>query len=195
MWCERRCAGCGEHGVEVCDACLARLVPAGEVEPPAGLDRCWCLFEYESVGRALVAALKFHNRRALAALLGAGMAGAVASGVRFDVVTWAPTSSDRRASRGYDQSRLLATAVATDLGCPCRRLLRRRRGPPQTGADRAQRAVGPGFTARVRGQPSVLLVDDVVTTGATVRAAANALRVAGAVQVVAVAAARTGRHG
>jgi predicted amidophosphoribosyltransferase len=111
-----------------------------------------------------------------------------------DIVTWAPTTAVRRRQRGFDQAELLARAVARRLGLPCRSLLARRPGPPQTGRALAERRGGPGFRPRraVSGR-SVLIVDDVVTSGSTAAAAAGALRSAGARSVVVLAAARTPR--
>ena len=112
---------------------------------------------------------------------------------RVDVVTWAPTSARRRRRRGYDQAELLARAVAWRLGVPCRRLLRRVDDPrgPQTGRTRAERLAGPTFVARRRVRGVVLVVDDVVTTGATLRAAETALLAGGARSVRSIAAAAT----
>ena len=109
-----------------------------------------------------------------------------------DVVTWAPTSSARIAERGFDQAELLARAVAKELGLPCRRLLYRAHGAPQSGHDRAARLLGPAFRARApRPGLRVLLVDDVVTTGATLHAAAQSLLDAGIADVRCIAAAAT----
>jgi predicted amidophosphoribosyltransferase len=198
MWFERRCATCDRAGDELCATCAARLVPVGEVAAPPGLERCWCLFDYDGIGRDVVLALKFHNRRGLGAVLGAGMAALVAGQVDPAAVTWAPTSAARKAERGYDQARLLAAGVAAGLAVSRRRLLRRRRGSPQTGGDLVARHHRPHFVA-MRHVPAlvegpVVLVDDVLTSGSTLSAAATALRAAGAREVVALTAARTSRH-
>jgi predicted amidophosphoribosyltransferase len=107
------------------------------------------------------------------------------------VVTWAPTSPERRRERGFDHAELLARRVARRARRPLRRLLVRLPGPAQTGLSVGERRVGPRFSARGRVGSSVLLIDDVATTGATLAAAAAALRAAGATRIVALTAART----
>jgi predicted amidophosphoribosyltransferase len=146
---------------------------------------------YSGAGRRLVQALKFRSARPLVGPLATAMAALVVDAA-IDVVTWAPTSASRRRRRGYDQAELLARAVARRLGCPCRPLLRRAASAgPQTGATRAARLLGPAFHARTAVRGRVLVVDDVVTTGATLTAAASALQAAGASAVLTVAAAAT----
>jgi predicted amidophosphoribosyltransferase len=148
------------------------------------------LLAYDGAGRRLVARLKYANERAALRGLAAALAAAAPPGA--DAVTWAPTGATRRRERGFDQAELLARAVARRLRLPCRRLLRRDPGPPQTGRTRAERRTAPPvFTPRRPAPGTVLLVDDVVTTGATAAAAARALRGAGATRVVLLAAART----
>ena len=134
-------------------------------------------------------ALKFRHRRSAAGVLADQMVRRLRI-ANIDVVTWAPTSARRVRRRGYDQAEAIARAVARRLGVPCRRLLYRAHGEPQTGKSRADRLVGPSFRAR-RPRPglTVLVVDDVVTTGATLRTAADALRSAGVAHVELVAAA------
>jgi predicted amidophosphoribosyltransferase len=181
----------------VCAACLDGLREPGDwralVADQAGPDACHCLFRFEGRGRDLVVALKYRNGRELGRLLGAAMATLVAP-AGFDAVTWAPTSRIRLGQRGYDQSRLLAQGVAGALDLPCRDLLARQAGRPQTGRSMTERLVGPRFRARRSSPARVVVVDDVVTTGATLAAASAALRSAGASEVVAVAAACTPRR-
>ncbi|MDQ3570398.1 MAG: ComF family protein [Actinomycetota bacterium] len=150
---------------------------------------------YEGVGREIVARLKYRNARCVVPWLAAEMASLVddpAMDGAIDVVVPVPTTTARRRQRGFDQGRVLAVAVARRLGLPCRALLRRRSGPPQTGRPRTQRLLGPAFDVRGGGPvpPHVLLVDDVVTTGATLTAAARVLADAGAREVRVVVAAR-----
>ncbi|MEI7548070.1 MAG: phosphoribosyltransferase family protein [Actinomycetota bacterium] len=146
---------------------------------------------FEGVARQVVHGLKYRNRRPVAKVLATLIIRRLKFG-RIDVVTWAPTSGSRSRQRGYDQAELLARAVAQQLGVPCRRLLYRCHGPSQTGHTRAERLHGPQFRARaVAPHLRVLLVDDVVTTGATLAAARDALSGAGIADVVCVAAAAT----
>jgi predicted amidophosphoribosyltransferase len=121
------------------------------------------------------------------------MAGAVddAGLATAGAVTWAPTTPARRRARGFDPAELLARGVARRLGIRCAGLLDRLPGPPQTGLPAAARHRGPTFVARRRAPAGVLVVDDIATTGATLSAAASALRGAGAREVLAVTAART----
>lgn len=187
------CPVCGERGAAPCAACRSRLRPAPALPPPPGVDDCRALLAYVDAGRDLVARLKHGNHRA--ALTGlASSAATLVDRVEVDVVTWAPTTPDRRRLRGFDQSELIARVVAGRLGRPTRRLLRRANGPAQTGRSAAERWTGPCFSLRARlpAGTRVLVVDDVVTTGATMTAAARCLRSgADGLAIVVLALART----
>jgi ComF family protein len=152
---------------------------------------------YRGPARDLVLALKFGGRLPAAAPLGRMLADAVvAAGIPGDLVVPVPLSRARFRRRGHNQADEIARVVARLAGLERdpRALSRRRDGGPQSGKTRAARAKGPrgAYRAdgdRVRGR-CVLLVDDVVTTGATASACARALRRAGAARVVLAAACR-----
>jgi predicted amidophosphoribosyltransferase len=167
--------------------------PAAVGPLPAALDVCRSLVAYEGEARELIARLKYRNDRAGLAWLAGGMATLVEQPAGV-VVTWAPTGARRRRRRGFDQAELLAAAVARRWRVPCRRLLGRARGPAQTGLSLAARRQGPSFVPlHAHVTVPVIVVDDVVTTGSTLTAAAWALRAAGAPWVGALTAARTPR--
>jgi ComF family protein len=188
-----RCPGCGVPAEPVCPGCATTLRAAPVVSPPPGVDAWSAPFAYEGVARELVARVKYRGVHAVCAWLAHAMVTLVAPPVPA-LVTWAPTTSARRRARGFDHAELLARTVARTLGRPARGVLVRERGEAQTGRPAAERRIGPEFRARGRLPRSVLVVDDVATTGATVAAAARALRRQGADRVVVLTAARTPAH-
>ena len=191
------CVTCASPGSVLCAGCADRLSPAPAFAPPPGLDTCAALLRYDDASRGLVVGLKYNNARLLVSRLADALvevAPATDAWGGVEVITWAPTTTARRRGRGFDHAHLLAAALARRLGRPCRPLLARGAGPPQTGRARAERWEGPRFTIE-RGCPSiatgVLAVDDVITTGATLAAAASTLRAAGCPAVHGLATART----
>ena len=196
-----RCAGCGRAAEPVCAACAEGLRSAPHLRVPAGLDGCAAAFAYEGVAREVVARLKYRNERAAVPWLARAMVATHRDGPgrvhEVGFVTWVPASAARRRAMGFDHGELLARAVGRDLRLPAAGVLTREHGGAQTGRSRAQRLAGPGLHAvpqRARGR-SVLLVDDVLTTGATLSKGAAALRRGGAVRVVGLTAAATPEPG
>jgi len=138
--------------------------------------------------RDILLGFKYGNRRGVANHLGGLLARRLGDGPPIDLVTWAPTGPRRRRQRGFDQAELLARSVAAHLGVDCRRVLDRRGGPEaQTGQRRAAR-LDPRRRPRFIAHPGVagrqiLVIDDVVTTGATLHAAEAALHHVGVASV------------
>lgn len=186
-----RCAGCDVPGAPICRTCRFALVSRADAGGPEGV---LVAAPFSGRVRDVLLGFKYRNRRAVAGHLAGLLVNRIAAaGERVDVVTWAPTSARRRHERGFDQAELVARQVARQLGVPCRRLLERGGDTdPQTGRTRVGRLHAPAFRAHPAvPRARVLLVDDVVTTGATLRAAAGALRRAGATAVVPAAFAAT----
>jgi competence protein ComFC len=161
-----------------------------------GVDAVVALFAHEGTGRAIVAALKYRGRRQVLAWLAAALAERCLRPA--DVVTWIPASHDRVRRAGLDPGAELAAAVGRCLGVRSARLLTRAREPPQTGRSRSERLRGPRLTlSGPRPASRVLVVDDVITTGSSLRVAAGVLRAAGAASVTAAVIAHRpspGRH-
>lgn len=195
LWSER-CVSCDEPGVALCPRCRRGLRRAVIPVVPQGLDACRALLAYEGPGRDLVARLKYRNDRRLLSWLVDGMA-ALLNPPPGVVVTWVPTTASRQSQRGFDQARLLARGVARRWHVPCRPLLVRGDGPPQSSRSEEERHQGVPLSVRPGATPltrPVVIVDDVTTTGATLTSAARALRSAGSPWVAALTAAHTPRH-
>jgi len=178
--------------------------PGGPASAAGGGLFVWAPLAYEGPAAALVRALKFRGARGLADV----MAGPIAAGAppwlfgreagsgaaEAARLVPVPLHPARRRRRGFNQAALLASALATRTGLEVDDCLERRGGAgTQMGRDRPERAAAMAQAVRVRGRapPLAVLVDDVVTTGATLGACAAALRREGAVDVRAVTYART----
>jgi len=170
-------------------------------KPPA-YDRLIALWSYEPPVDAVIGALKFSHHADLARPLGRQMAERLEmEDAAFDVFTFVPLHWQRRLARGYDQAEEITRALTHQSGRRPHRTLRRRRATrAQSRLSRNERVANltSAFALRrntdLSGQ-SVLLVDDVVTSGATIAAAAGCLKAAGAFTVTAAVVARTPRPG
>lgn len=169
------------------------ILSAAAIANPPAFDRARSAVAYEGPVPDLVQALKYADRTDLAPMLGAWMARAaheLVSGA--DLLLPVPLHWTRLAGRRFNQAALLARAVGRITGLPVRTelIVRARRTPPQVGLGRDDRAdnMRGAFAVPDRRKGEIagrrlILVDDVLTTGATLEAAARTLKKAGAAAV------------
>jgi predicted amidophosphoribosyltransferase len=211
----QRCVACGAPGLQLCAACRLRLPRIrGPLCDRCGAPTAWpvarcaecagrrlafaharAAVEYDDAVQAIVAAWKERGLRALARDAAALVAETVP---RPDVlvVTFVPADGDRSVQRGHHPAGRLARGLGERWGLPVLPLLgRAREVSRQRGLSLVERRrnVRGAFRPRGRAPVSVLLVDDVYTSGATAGAAASALRSAGARRVEIVTFARVVR--
>lgn len=160
---------------------------------------CHSAFYYENRVSDTVKRFKFHGRSEYAPSLARLMAMRILrEKVEFDLVTWAPVSNRRLRKRGYDQSFLLAQEIARELSVPCERTLKKVRDndPQSTRRDFAQRqanvlnAYQAVASEKFYGK-RVLVIDDVITSGATLSECCRVLKTAGADSLVCATLAAT----
>lgn len=160
------------------------------------VEATWAAFTYTGIIARTVVAAKVGGHHAAWPLLGAHLGGVIArEGLDVDVVVPVTTEPGRARRRGFDHAVVMARQVARVLDVPSERALRTRRRTPDRGRDHEARELPVGAIRATRdlGGCHVLLIDDVLTTGATLRAAAAAVAEAGAARVVAGVLARAGR--
>jgi competence protein ComFC len=201
------CWGCGRPSrldEPLCLGCRRTLRHLGRERVDLAGVATWAPVAYEGAPRELVRGLKFRGAIALAD----AMAALIAANAPEEVLPRAdrpaasvapalvpvPLHPTRRRRRGFNQAAILAEALARRTGLAVADCLKRSGGAgTQVGRARAVRLAAPPGTIRAKGPipPRAVLVDDVVTTGATLAACARALRGAGAEEVRAVTFART----
>lgn len=215
------CAACGKNddgGDCLCEDCRAMLPwISGEACPGCGgemdgvMEFCsnclkmdvipWCrgyaLFRYEGLARRLIQQFKYRDTPELAGAMGGMMAEKIAGGdMDIDAVVPIPLHWSRLFSRGFNQSELIASIVASSLGVPMMKILRRSRRTGHQAAlgreERKKNIIG-AFSVKRGALPvkkSILLVDDVMTTGSTLAMASSTLGEAGADKIVVAVLAR-----
>lgn len=216
-----RCVICKRIGQELCPGCVAEFRPIGDSvcricgEPRVMLGLCArcaanppaykqisSAYRFDGGIRKAVHVLKYNGRRGLAAPLAAAAAQRIPAPNQAVAVCPVPLYPARQAERGYNQARLLAVELASCWGLMClpEEALRRIRSTnSQVGLDYDERqsnmcSAFSSEPALVSGS-TVLLVDDVCTTGATMNACTEALLAAGALSVVGVTLARATSYG
>jgi ComF family protein len=214
------CAGCQKSGHILCPSCSMQISPlpaplCQRCSTPiiVGIPCKQCLYHpltlngiraagiYQEPLRSYIHALKYDGNTRLAEPLGHLLAQAyVDYGLRADAIVPVPLHRERQQQRGYNHAHLLAQACAAQIGVPLHDdiLVRHRATPAQVGlkpGDRRQNVAGaflctPAFATSALHKHTILLIDDVYTTGATLEACATALFAAGATAVWGLALAR-----
>jgi ComF family protein len=200
-----RCVFCGEivpPGTQVCRDCAETIAPSGSVRYLAlpGSDKqipCAALYPYEGKVRSSILRYKFHGQRQNADYYAEGLVPLVKLAfpdAGFSLVTWVPLSDQRKKERGYDQAELIAKKLAEAMRLPCAPCLRKAKANRvQHFLSREERAGNVRGVYASNGREisgkNVLLLDDIVTTGATLAECAAVLVRCGAAAVFCAAVA------
>ncbi len=182
MYFGERCVGCNmlSLGARTCRNCRARGLPS----------HVWVAASYQGPAQRLVHKYKFDHSRSVAVSIADLMLGSLPVGINLEdfVVVHIPTATTRVRERGFDHCRLLARQISEQLGLEKLDALGRLGQDTQVGANRSQRISKSASQYYVKNRRAVfakkvLLVDDIVTTGATLTAATRVLRQASAVEI------------
>ena len=188
----RRCPFCGRMAGLLCETCRDDLPWCRKLRTGA-FGECAAPLYYEGRVRDALLAFKFRGKIEHLNCFGALMAETAASAYadRFDAITWVPVSKKRLKKRGFDQAKMLCASLCVDWHTTPQETLRKvTDNPPQSGLEdapaRRANVLGvyePVDAANIAGK-RLLLVDDILTTGATLGECTRVLKAAGAADVV-----------
>lgn len=152
------------------------------------LQYVWIRGQYSGTAKELIRRLKFVRAKAAASTVAEMMYESLPDLPKTTIITYIPTATSRIRLRGYDQSKLLAKEIAKRRGLRYSTLLVRHGQTRQVGADRKHRIKQAAKNYSVRQSSllpgsTVLIIDDILTTGATLESAAKLLKNAGAKHV------------
>jgi predicted amidophosphoribosyltransferase len=186
-----RCGACGvrcERQRPLCARCASALAAARpEAIPMPGIDTAWAAAPYGGAALGVVRGLKFGRLLPLARVAAEAIRDAAPADLLGAALVPVPPAPLRLRLR-FDPAEEIALELSALTGSPMVACLRRRQGPRQVGRPRDERIASPPIVEVPRSvPPRVTLVDDVVTTGATLGACARALESAGCERVVALA--------
>lgn len=188
------CEKCGEEVVgegRFCEAC--KFVERD-------FDKCYSVFNYDGAAKKLVYKLKYEGKKYLAEYMAKYLSDLIVlRNIDFDIVTFVPVCKKRKRRRGYNQAELLANSVALDMKVECVELMQRVKETPSqvelSFKDRLEN-IKDAFVITdknlVKGK-TILVIDDVLTTGATLNECAKVLKKAGANKVIGLTFANTPR--
>lgn len=181
-----KCVGCGvEKGTvdSICPKCEAELKKLAAGQAEAYGDPAFSLYWYDGIAARIVRSFKYADKRWLSRFMGDCMAKAAREFGGFNAVCHVPLHEKRLKARGFDQAELLAQHISQELGVPFVAGAKRTRNTrTQTKLNKQQRRenMQGAFMPNARLSGRILLIDDVLTTGATAAACAQALYQAGA---------------
>jgi ComF family protein len=188
------CAACGGDAGRAPPLCGECRLELARSRCTAQRDGVWAAYGYDGPAGALVRSFKFSGRIGLAQLMAAQLAALAPPALLHGALVPVPLHPRRRRRRGFNHAAALAAALGRRTGLPVADCLYRMGDPaPQAGRGRRARLRAVAGTVGAAGAVPewALLVDDVVTTGATLAACAQALRAAGCREVAALTYART----
>ena len=198
-----RCAFCHrltENGEKVCARCSHELPrrrePVLNIHIPY-VSKTICPFYYENYVRDSLLRYKFEGLRAYAEIYSEFLAKSIdETALSCDIITWVPLSKKRYRKRGYDQAQLIAENLARRMNVKCEKLIEKTvDNPAQSGSGNAakRKANVKGVYAALKPEyikgKRILIIDDIVTTGATISECAGVLHKCGAAEIMAGAVA------